>query len=157
MAQPAMPPPTTTTRAVCGRACFISQLPASGTVSDAGRVSGWPGPGPRCPAEPVPGQIVIDRAQVVVSRPPGPRPPPHGGTRGRTARPPGPRCSRAAGWCRPPGQPVSSWLAEAAAGKLRAEALAEFLDRWEAEHGGLTAEELARAERELGVTSRESA
>jgi hypothetical protein len=52
---------------------------------------------------------------------------------------------------------VSSWLAEAAAGKLRAEALAEFLDRWEAEHGGLTAEELARAERELGVTSRESA
>jgi hypothetical protein len=55
------------------------------------------------------------------------------------------------------GQPVSSWLAEAAAGKLRAEALAEFLDGWEAEHGGLTAEELARAERELGVTGRESA
>ncbi len=54
------------------------------------------------------------------------------------------------------GQPVSSWLAEAAAGKLRAEALAEFLDGWEAEHGGLTAEELARAERELGVTGRES-
>jgi len=55
------------------------------------------------------------------------------------------------------GQPVSSWLAEAAAGKLRAEALAEFLDGWEAEHGGLTPEELARAERELGVTGRESA
>ena len=55
------------------------------------------------------------------------------------------------------GQPVSSWLAEAAAGKLRAEALAEFLNGWEAEHGGLTAEELARAERELGVTGRESA
>ena len=55
------------------------------------------------------------------------------------------------------GQPVSSWLAEAAAGKLRAEALAEFLDGWEAEHAGLTAEELARAERELGVTGRESA
>jgi hypothetical protein len=55
------------------------------------------------------------------------------------------------------GQPVSSWLAEAAAGKLRAEALAEFLDGWEAEHGGLTAEELARAERELGVTGREPA
>jgi len=52
---------------------------------------------------------------------------------------------------------VSSWLAEAAAGKLRAEALAEFLDGWEAEHGGLTAEELARAERELGVTGREPA
>ena len=55
------------------------------------------------------------------------------------------------------GQPVSSWLAEAAAGKLRAGALAEFLNGWEAEHGGLTAEELARAERELGVTGRESA
>jgi hypothetical protein len=49
------------------------------------------------------------------------------------------------------GKPVSSWLAEAAASKLRAEALAEFLAAWEAEHGALTAEEVARAERELGV------
>lgn len=48
------------------------------------------------------------------------------------------------------GKPLSSWLAEAAAVKLRAEALAEFLDSWEAEHGVLTADELARAERELG-------
>jgi len=55
------------------------------------------------------------------------------------------------------GKPVSSWLAEAAAGKLRAEALAEFLDGWEAEHGVLTAEELARAERELGVAGADSA
>ena len=47
------------------------------------------------------------------------------------------------------GKPLSSWLAEAAASKLRAEALAEFLDGWEAEHGVLTAQELARAEREL--------
>ena len=39
------------------------------------------------------------------------------------------------------GKPVSSWLAEAAASKLRAEALAEFLSGWEAEHGVLTAEE----------------
>lgn len=51
------------------------------------------------------------------------------------------------------GKPVSSWLAEAAASKLRAEALAEFLLGWEAEHGVLTAEEISRAERELGLAS----
>lgn len=55
------------------------------------------------------------------------------------------------------GKPLSSWLAEAAASKLRAEALAEFLADWEAEHGALTPEEIARAERELGMTARESA
>ncbi len=49
------------------------------------------------------------------------------------------------------GKPLSSWLAEAAASKLRAEALAEFLANWEAEHGALTAEEIAQAERDLGV------
>ena len=49
------------------------------------------------------------------------------------------------------GKPVSSWLAEAAASKLRADALAEFLDSWETQHGVLTAEELANAERELGM------
>ncbi len=49
------------------------------------------------------------------------------------------------------GKPVSAWLAEAAASKLRAEALARFLEGWETEHGALTADELARAERELGV------
>jgi hypothetical protein len=48
-------------------------------------------------------------------------------------------------------QPLSSWLAEAAASKLRAEALARFLDDWEADHGVLTAAEIARAERELGL------
>lgn len=53
------------------------------------------------------------------------------------------------------GKPVSSWLAEAAASKLRAEALAEFLAGWEAGHGALTAEEIARAERELGLASEE--
>jgi hypothetical protein len=36
------------------------------------------------------------------------------------------------------GKPVSSWLAEAAVGKLRTEALAEFLAGWESEHGVLT-------------------
>lgn len=51
------------------------------------------------------------------------------------------------------GKPLSSWLAEAAASKLRAEALARFLDDWEAEHGVLTAAEIARAEQELGLRS----
>lgn len=55
------------------------------------------------------------------------------------------------------GKPVSSWLAEAAASKLRAEALANFLAAWEAEHGVLTAEEVARAERELGLAAGDSA
>ena len=55
------------------------------------------------------------------------------------------------------GKPLSSWLAEAAAGKLRAEALAEFLAGWEAEHGVLTAEEIARAERELGMAASDTA
>jgi hypothetical protein len=55
------------------------------------------------------------------------------------------------------GKPLSSWLAEAAASKLRAEALTEFLAGWEAEHGALTAEEIAKAEQELGVTARDSA
>ncbi len=51
------------------------------------------------------------------------------------------------------GQPVSSWLAEAAASKLRAEALAEFLAGWQAEHGALTAQEIGKAERELGLAA----
>jgi hypothetical protein len=55
------------------------------------------------------------------------------------------------------GKPVSSWLAEAASSKLRAEALAEFLSGWQAEHGALTADEIALAERELGQTSADTA
>jgi hypothetical protein len=55
------------------------------------------------------------------------------------------------------GKPVSSWLAEAAASKLRADALAEFLASWETEHGALTAEEITRAEQELGLTAGHSA
>src|SRR5438105_6485815 len=46
---------------------------------------------------------------------------------------------------------VSSWLAEAALAKLRSEALSEFLDNWEAEHGPLTVDELRLAEAELGL------
>lgn len=48
------------------------------------------------------------------------------------------------------GAGLSSWLADAAQKKLRAEALAEFLADWEGRHGPLTADELARAEAELG-------
>ncbi len=55
------------------------------------------------------------------------------------------------------GKPLSSWLAEAAASRLRAEALEKFLAGWEAEHGVLTAEEIARAERELGVAANDTA
>lgn len=51
------------------------------------------------------------------------------------------------------GQPLSSWLAEAAASKLRAEALTAYLDAWEAEHGTLTSDELAAAERTLLLPS----
>jgi len=54
------------------------------------------------------------------------------------------------------GKPLSSWLAEAAASKLRAEALADFLADWEAEHGTLTAQEIAQAERDLGVLAHDS-
>jgi hypothetical protein len=55
------------------------------------------------------------------------------------------------------GKPVSAWLAEAADSKLRAEALAEFLNDWQGEHGVITAAELARAEQELGLTAGDTA
>ena len=51
------------------------------------------------------------------------------------------------------GKPVSSWLAEAAASKLRAEGLADLLSGWEGEQGVLKADEVARAERELGLAA----
>lgn len=46
---------------------------------------------------------------------------------------------------------LSGWLADAAAAKLRSEALGEYLDAWEAEHGSLSAAELATAAGELAV------
>lgn len=46
---------------------------------------------------------------------------------------------------------LSKWLAEAAAAKLRTEALAKYLDDWEAEHGQLSADELAKAASELSL------
>ncbi len=45
--------------------------------------------------------------------------------------------------------PVSTWLAQAAIARLRADALGSFLDDWEAKHGEFTPEELARAKKEL--------
>lgn len=55
------------------------------------------------------------------------------------------------------GKGLSSWLAEAAEAKLRAEALGQFLDEWESEHGPLTAAELEQAERELGLRAADPA
>ena len=45
--------------------------------------------------------------------------------------------------------PLSTWLAQAAAAKLRADALGRFLDDWEQQHGKLGQEELAQASEEL--------
>jgi hypothetical protein len=48
------------------------------------------------------------------------------------------------------GMSVSSWLAGAAAARLRKQALADFLSDWQAKHGRITAAELAKARTELG-------
>jgi hypothetical protein len=47
------------------------------------------------------------------------------------------------------GRGLSGWLAEAAETKLRSEALGDFLDGWEAEHGALSSDQLAAAAAEL--------
>ncbi len=49
------------------------------------------------------------------------------------------------------GAGISGWLAQAAAARLRADALSEFLDAWEAEHGPLADEELATAAAEMAL------
>ena len=54
------------------------------------------------------------------------------------------------------GKGLSAWAAEALAAKLRAEALAEFLDDWQREHGAITPEELRRAREELGLIEKVS-
>lgn len=51
------------------------------------------------------------------------------------------------------GRGLSGWLAEAAEAKLRAEALGDFLDDWEAEHGALSSEQLTAAASELRLDS----
>jgi hypothetical protein len=48
------------------------------------------------------------------------------------------------------GMSVSAWLAEAAAARLRKQALADFLSGRQAKHGKITPAELARARAELG-------
>ncbi len=48
------------------------------------------------------------------------------------------------------GVSVSAWIADAAAARLRKQALAEFLSDWQAKHGKITEAELARARAELG-------
>jgi hypothetical protein len=55
------------------------------------------------------------------------------------------------------GSSISAWLEDAAAAKLRSQALAEYLREWEAEHGTLSEDELARAAAELGVAAPASA
>lgn len=49
------------------------------------------------------------------------------------------------------GTSVSTWLADAAADRVRNEMLGVALDAWEAEDGPFTGEELAAAAAELGV------
>jgi hypothetical protein len=43
--------------------------------------------------------------------------------------------------------PISAWLADAAAARLRAEGLSRVVNEWEAEHGELSEEELDAARR----------
>jgi hypothetical protein len=47
------------------------------------------------------------------------------------------------------GRGLSGWLAEAAQAKLRSEALGDFLDGWETEHGVLNSDQLAAAAAKL--------
>lgn len=48
---------------------------------------------------------------------------------------------------------LSAWLADAAAAKLRAQALTDYLQEWETRHGELTPAELAKAAAELQLPS----
>lgn len=49
------------------------------------------------------------------------------------------------------GQPLSQWIAEAVAARLRTDSLAAFLSDYQAEHGAFTVEELAAARWEMGL------
>ena len=49
------------------------------------------------------------------------------------------------------GRGLSGWLAEAAAAKLRAEALREYLQEYQREHRPFTEEELAWGRAQLGL------
>ena len=52
------------------------------------------------------------------------------------------------------GMSVSAWLADAAAAKLRRQAVHDFLAEWQAKHGKITAAELAKARAELGYPAK---
>lgn len=52
---------------------------------------------------------------------------------------------------------LSMWIAEATADRVRNEALGQALDRWEAEDGAFTGEELADASEALGFARRRKA
>ncbi len=54
------------------------------------------------------------------------------------------------------GQSLSAWLGAAAQANLRSEALRAALEEYQADHGAFTAEELARAEHELGLGAERS-
>jgi hypothetical protein len=49
------------------------------------------------------------------------------------------------------GQPLSAWIAEAVADRLRADALTDLLADYQNRHGVFTAVELDKARRELGL------
>lgn len=53
------------------------------------------------------------------------------------------------------GLSVSAWLAEAAAARLRSQALANLLEDWQAKHGKITPSELAKARVELGYARKD--
>jgi hypothetical protein len=52
------------------------------------------------------------------------------------------------------GQPTSTWLADAARRKLRAQGLERVIRQWEKEHGELTTAELKAAERKQRAARR---
>lgn len=49
------------------------------------------------------------------------------------------------------GEPVSTWLAEAARRRFNQDGLLAVVADWEAEHGAFTEEELAESRRRLGL------
>jgi len=51
-------------------------------------------------------------------------------------------------------EPTSTWLADAARRKLRAQGLERVVQEWEAEHGKLLASELRAAERKRSAAKR---
>lgn len=55
------------------------------------------------------------------------------------------------------GVPLSTWVSEAVADRLRARALREFIREYEAEYGAFTEEEMEAARERMGYSHREVA